>query len=100
MTPPTENSTTKAKICGICGKELPIDEFYTAPRNKDGHMGRCKECHKQRAIKNRIGARAIATSLKGSPNSPLADFTPRQLIDELRSRGYKGKLEYTHIITL
>lgn len=30
----------------------------------------------------------------------LAEFTPRQLIEELRARGYKGELQYVNIIKL
>ena len=30
----------------------------------------------------------------------LAQFTPRELIEELKARGYKGKLTYTIVKTL
>lgn len=36
----------------------------------------------------------------GGGNPDLVNFTPRQLIEELRARGYKGKLIYTKEITL
>lgn len=37
---------------------------------------------------------------QGGGNPMLADFTPRELIEELRARGYKGTLEFTKTITL
>lgn len=36
----------------------------------------------------------------GSTNSELAKFTPRELIEELTSRRYKGKLYVTRTIAL
>lgn len=36
----------------------------------------------------------------GSTNSELAKFAPRELIEELKSRGYKGKLYVTRTIEL
>lgn len=38
--------------------------------------------------------------VRGGGNSELARFTPRELIDELRARGYKGKLYVTREIEL
>ena len=36
------------KTCSRCGKEKPLDDFYTDrfPRNKTGRQSRCKECAK------------------------------------------------------
>lgn len=44
-------------------------------------------------------------SVKGSPrgggsNTELGKYTPRELIEELKARGYKGHLEYTKTIIL
>lgn len=33
-------------------------------------------------------------------NPELAKFTPRQLMDELKARGYSGELQYTQKIKL
>ena len=38
------------KQCFKCGRVLDIDEFYTHPRMKDGHLGKCKECTKHDTI--------------------------------------------------
>jgi len=34
------------KKCFKCGKEKPLDDFYSHPRMKDGHLGKCKACTK------------------------------------------------------
>ena len=35
------------KKCICCGEAKPLDEYYTHPQMKDGHLGRCKECQKE-----------------------------------------------------
>ena len=35
----------KTKVCGKCGQEKPVSEFYKSKR--DGYRSRCKECHKK-----------------------------------------------------
>lgn len=32
------------KVCKVCGRELPLSEFYKAKGYKDGHKNECKEC--------------------------------------------------------
>ena len=85
----------ETKICRICGEEKPITDFVKNNQYKDGYDTRCKACvcayHKTLMRK---------AKMEGRGNPALADFTPRELIEELRARGYKGTLEYTKTITL
>ena len=83
-----ETSTT-TKTCQGCGKTLPLDAFAKHNQSEDGHMNTCKECRRRRS--------------KPAPKSnPLEKFTARELMAELKQRGYCGTLEYTqtHIIDL
>ena len=83
----------ETKKCACCGQELPTTEFYTSQRNKDGLQSYCKKC----AIE--ANKKYSNKSIRGG-NELLKDFTPRQLIEELKARGYKGKLYYTNEIVL
>lgn len=87
----------ETKICRICGEEKPITDFAQNYQYKDGWDTRCKCCKNKEA---RLGYHARKEKPKGQGNSALADFTPRELIEELRARGYKGTLEFTKTITL
>ncbi len=80
----------ETKICKRCGREKSIEEFYKARQNKDGRMNERKECSQE---KDRL------RSAKGETENPeFAKFTPKQLIEELKARGYKGELRYEHVI--
>lgn len=65
------------RICKCCGKELPITEFNHYTRNN--YRWICKQCQENDISKN--------DKFKG--------ITSRELILELRARGYKGKLTKT-----
>lgn len=77
----------ETKICKKCGKELPVDKFYKNKSQKDGFGYYCKDC-----------VNAYKSSKKA--NADLAKFKPRELIEELKARGYKGTLTYEQVITL
>lgn len=79
------------KRCGKCGKDLPESEFYRKEKSPDGLQSYCKTCQ---SLNNR------KMKKNGGGNPDLSSFTPRQLIEELRARGYKGKLIYTMENTL
>lgn len=87
----------ETKICRICGEEKPITDFPTNKQYKNGYDTRCR-CCKNDYVREGYHARKRISKGGGNPN--LANFTPRELIEELRARGYKGTLEYTKTITL
>lgn len=41
------------KKCIRCGEQKPASDFYTHPKMADGYLGKCKECCRNEAIKNR-----------------------------------------------
>lgn len=81
---------TQTKTCPRCGRTLPIENFY---KNKDGKTySYCKECVK-------VLNAARKTPPPDSEN-PLSAYTPRQLMQELKRRGYTGKLYIQQVADL
>lgn len=66
------------RYCRKCKQWLPTSHFE---KYGGGIRHVCKAC--QHNIKN--------------PSEKFIDFTSRELIEELRRRGYRGKLTYTEI---
>lgn len=79
------------KLCATCGRELPLESYKQHAKSPDGYAHNCREC---------LSQRRTTKNTEGGGNPLLAQFKPRELIEELRYRGYKGTLEYTHKITL
>ena len=91
----------ETKICKKCGKELPVDKFYKNKSQKDGFGYYCKDCvnaYKSSKKANAKGGGGKLTKVFANPG--LAKFKPRELIEELKARGYKGTLTYEQVITL
>lgn len=84
----------ETKVCKVCGQELPSSEFRKSPFTTNG-IATCNKCISDKIRKTKLFNRTGSNS-----NSELAKFTPRELIEELKSRGYKGKLYVTRTIEL
>lgn len=91
------------KRCKRCGRELDESEFYKNKLKKDGLQPYCKECQRElnrMRIKPKLPQLKVPQIGGGKVNPKLAAFTPRQLMEELKARGYTGELKYTQTIKL
>lgn len=92
---------TKTKICSCCGRELPIENFKN---DGFGHVRSiCSECMGKKIAeghRNKKKLRDFESEMQRAKNARLEDFTPRELMAELKRRGYDGKLTYTKIETI
>ena len=91
----------ETKICNKCGRELPIDSFSKNARTADGLQRHCKECAsayskssyvKRQAKKKENERIEFEKKFKVYTHKDLAVFTPRELMLELKARGYEGEL--------
>lgn len=87
----------KLKKCAKCGNEYPVTEFYKNNKNKDGLQSYCKKCHadmardyaKRKSSTDRVETAEHTTLIKVYGNPKLAEFTPRELMIELKARGFR-----------
>lgn len=83
----------KTKVCRKCGRELTIDHFKKT--RWGGYVSVCTECAtrvlRENKNKEKENLRKEYAQMK------LKDFTPRELMQELSRRGYKGKLTYVRV---
>jgi hypothetical protein len=89
-----ETTATTTKHCTKCGRDLPTSSFCRKSSSKDGLQTWCKECHTKARRSNFTSARII------KQDNPLSAYTPRELMQELYARGYKGSLTYTKVIDI
>ncbi len=84
------------KKCKICGRELENEMFYANYKMKDGRDSCCKECRKKKNKEKYLAKKSLESTtiqhndlIKVYSNPELAKFTPRQLMQELKARGFK-----------
>lgn len=93
----TEKQT---KMCSTCRRELPLSEFNKSAKSPDGYQYACRECQHKAQRLHYEKKKAYQEKTEATNENPLSAFKPRELIQELRNRGYRGKLTYTHTIEL
>lgn len=88
------NFQVETRTCKCCGITKPINEFRKYKENV--YSQTCLKCIGKKVH----NARENSKLQKLITNDELSKFTPRELINELKNRGYKGKLYYTNEIVL
>ena len=93
------------KICKDCGRELPIINFKKT--RFGGRAGVCTECATRKLRENKARKKEDeelkkekVKSMLDNRKQMLSEFKPRELMEELARRGYKGKLSYTNVIDI
>lgn len=87
------------KKCKKCGEVLPLSDFPVNLKCKDGHFHLCRRCLAENKRAPFFEKRKLS-SCSADPNRPLAKYTPRQLMEELKLRGYDGEITYVQKIRL
>ena len=78
----------QTKTCPKCGRTLPLGEFNKRAKSSDGLQFYCRECqHEITKTRYLLKEKLIASN-------PLSSYTPRELLEELKKRGYKWERMY------
>lgn len=88
----------ESKRCECCGKVLPLDKFLVS---RKGNLFKiCRDCATAKKVASYKHNRNVKKQEEQERQTELSKFTPRELIAELRLRGYTGELKYTNVIKL
>lgn len=99
------------KRCSRCNRELDESQFYKNKNSADGLQIWCKDCMRETSKSRYYMLREEHLMKKEMEegggnihkiytNNELAKFTPRELMEELKARGYTGELRYVQTIKL
>lgn len=109
-------NTPQTKVCKKCGRELPLEAFCKHPKSADGLHSLCRECKKQGMLdyyarmkkkeNPEIPAEATQKGEKPQADKPepakdcVKNVKDKDLVAELRRRGYDVKATKTTVIEL
>ena len=82
------------KTCKRCGRVLPLEKFGRSARSKDGRLDTCHEC-RSAAVKRGFKPKPHQAPSTANMGLMVYEATDERLIEELKSRGYKGSLTKT-----
>ena len=90
------------KVCRCCGRELSLDHFK---RGRYGYVSVCLDCDKKHRAEKRQARideqkKKVEDLRAENRKLCLSDFEPRELMEELKRRGYEGNLTYTETHTI
>jgi len=68
----------EAKRCFKCGELKLLSEFYKHPQMADGHLNKCKDCHKKDVRENRSKKIEYYRGYDKSRNSDIARLIARR----------------------
>ena len=93
----------ETKVCKCCGRELPVNNFKSS--RWGGRVSVCTECATNKLRENKQKRldeqkQKVETMRAETRQLCLADFTPRELMAELKRRGYEGTLTYVETYTI
>lgn len=87
--------TTETRVCKCCGQERPISEFRN---QRFGRASTCKSCladHIAAGKKRKKEQAELSQKAEDARTLRLKDFEPRELMAELKRRGYEFTMTYT-----
>lgn len=86
----------ETRTCIKCGAIRPITDYHKNSSSPGGRLSTCKDCHNEhrRQMKGNSPARIA------EENNLLTQYHSRELIAELRRRGYSGKLSFTQEVVI
>ena len=87
----------ETKICKECGRRFPVEMFKMTRWGNRAEI--CNECANKKVRANRQAKKEKAEKeqeaiIKEARMLRLKDFEPRELMQELKRRGYDGQLTF------
>lgn len=93
------------KVCGVCGRELPIENFKMSRWGTRASVCTSCACTKAQATREakktkNDKVKELEQELARVKTMRLQDYSPRDLMNELARRGYKGELTFVQKIDI
>lgn len=94
------------KRCGKCHKWFPLSEYPILDKlhgsSRDGRAYCCPKCRSEKNIANAIEGKSFQVQLDENItiSQRLAAYSDTELLRELRTRGYKGELTFSKVISV